>query len=122
MISIADVCNNTFKENEAPITLLAKTLIEKNLEQRLKKNYKTLFAKAKGAIILSASKPGKYSYSYMTKGSFLTFGFLDALKSETSSNGKPTWSSILEKTYDNTTARARELNVEQEPQYLNSIQ
>lgn len=119
LISFADACNNTFKDDEAPPLLMAKRLPpQKEDKKKLKKSYQHLFLESSGVIIASASKAGKYSYSYMTKGSLFTFAFLDAMKDEVKNASNPSWLDIMSKTVSNTMDRASILDAEQEPQFI----
>ncbi len=108
LLSMVDCCNNfidtSFDEyvEESFLPQVAKVM---------KKNYRKLFLETQGAIVVSSSLPGQFSWAWVRRGSCFTLAFFESLKREVRHPKGACWPVILEK------AGEKVKNL-QTPQYL----
>lgn len=119
LFSLADVCNNVLPEDQAPPVVLVKDLQadDKKIEKVIKNNYRELFGKTKGAIIISGAIPGTVSYSYTLKGSMCTIALLECIRDEVRLQQGCCWQSILDNLIPKTQQKAEASKVQQTPQF-----
>jgi hypothetical protein len=120
LLSVADVCNNVLPEGKAPPVMMmkGKTDIDKKSRKIIADNYKQLFTKTKGSIIISGAIPGTVSYSYNIQGSICTLSLLDSLRESLKLQTGCHWPSILNKMVINIKERSVAAGVDQNPQYI----
>lgn len=94
LLMIADCCNNEMRESVAPPLYNAETL--RTMMDRSKSNYKTLFLKTRGVILVTSSKAGEYSWCVPT-GALFTNAFLKSLQEEVVTKGEPDWQVLLDR-------------------------
>jgi hypothetical protein len=108
LLSMADCCNNY-------IELLSDSLTKEECAPQLvgvvKQNYRRLFLETDGAIVVSSSLPGEFSWAWPYRGSCFTLAFFDALKREVRHPEGTEWAIVLEKAGES----VKDL---QTPQYL----
>jgi len=118
-LSLADVCNNVLPDDKAPPVMImkAKPDTDKKSKKIISDNYKRLFVKARGSIIISGAIPATVSYSYTVQGSICTLSLLDSLRDALRLKTECQWQSILSKMVINIKERSQAAGVDQNPQY-----
>lgn len=117
-IAMADTCNSYVPDGMVPT-------LEKRMVNRfstdpalLKENYRRLFLRTSGVIIMSGSIPGQYSYGVQGVGSFLTLAFMKSLQDAVADENEPSWEHLLASTSDEVANYCQPHGIEQTPQYV----
>jgi hypothetical protein len=93
LLAIADACNGLIADAWAPLVVYKSA--EKALaKDQIQENYKKLFLKTKGRILITSSESGELSWCG-SDGSLYTNAFLRQLQSVVSSLQTPSWENLL---------------------------
>jgi Caspase domain len=95
-IAIADCCNNSIPDSFAPPVKQPLFLTMRGVRNYKTRNYRKLFLRTKGQIIVSSSKDGELAWG-ASNGAIFTLAFLKSLHSEVENvEGKVSWQTILD--------------------------
>ncbi len=92
-IIMADCCNSYLPETLAPLFKVGAKAVP-DLSTMVD-NYKKLFLKTSGLIIVASSEVGEYSYGNRIEGGLYTTAWLSSLRDEVTSDEEPSWEHIF---------------------------
>lgn len=93
LLAITDVCNNVIPDAFAP--LLVHKADEKPISStKIVENYRELFLRTSGTLLIASSRPGEYSWA-TSRGSLFTLAFLQQLEKEVKTTGIANWQNLL---------------------------
>lgn len=96
LIAFSDCCNNVLPEKSAPPVLPVHAYKHQKPVSYQKANYKKLFLKTRGTILIGSSMPGEFSWGTQSGGLY-TLAFLKFLLEEVHSPKPADWYVILDK-------------------------
>lgn len=118
LLTFADCCNFKSSWNRTTTRSEEKNdTYTKSENTMLKNNYKELFLKQEGSIILSSSEAGQYSLYNEDLGGLFTFSFFEALYQNTNVKNNADWEDILEDAKKSTENIVASFSKEQTPQF-----
>ena len=90
LLAIADCCNNYVDKGAR------KPCLVKSASSRIRLNYKELFKDSKGAILITSSQAGEYSWCN-SSGSVYTCAFVDSIQDEVLKSKRVSWDALLKR-------------------------
>ena len=112
LIALSDCCNNVLPEKSAPPVVPIHAYKHLKPAAYQQANYKKLFLKTKGTILIGSSTPGEFSWGTQSGGLY-TLAFLKFLLEDVSSPKPADWHVILDKAAKQVVGR----DLGQTPQY-----
>jgi hypothetical protein len=92
LLIIADSCNN-FTSRGSTLN----NFMKRGRQAPKKQNYKKLFLKRQGTIIMTAATQGEYAWGNAQHGGFFTYQLLDSLNQELASSSYPSWNQLVKR-------------------------
>jgi len=111
LIAFAECCNNYIESQNFD---LIQEAVGKNRRLVMQANYRKLFCETEGAIVVSSSHPGEFSWAWVDRGSCFTLAFFECLEKEVRNREGTDWDIIFE----SASVKVHDL---QSPQYILDI-